>query len=237
MAAALLAVARDELRALAEAADRAASTCSASAPLAEALRAEVERELFLLETQQANLASLDDGAMQEEEEAFLRKVEALRASAGQALALLEEALGSQLLEASSSSLSAPAQLLPAREGEAEQDLHQRGVSACEGETDRDFLRRGVSAFEAETEQDYVPQGISARAGEAERDILRRGVSTCEAKQDCLRRSPSPPPSAWAQAAPSDAGAADAAAGAVWTGGGLDVEGRCVQKLHVAAQRH
>lgn len=91
LSAALLAETRDELETLAKAADRAAATCLASAPLAEALRSAVMRELAQIEIKQAAMASQPDGVS---DFSLHQRIIELRASAAQGLELLRGALES-----------------------------------------------------------------------------------------------------------------------------------------------
>jgi len=89
ISAALLAETREELDMLAKAADCAATTCLASAPLAEALRTAVMRELAQLEAKQATMSLQADPF---EEAALRQRISELRASAAQGLELLRGAL-------------------------------------------------------------------------------------------------------------------------------------------------
>lgn len=90
LSAALLAETREELERLAKAADRAAAACAASAPLAEALREAVMRELALITSSRADL---DDRALKQ-------RIDELRASAAQGLELLQGALNPAAAEES-----------------------------------------------------------------------------------------------------------------------------------------
>lgn len=94
----LLAHAREDLLALAQAAQQAAGACRASAPLAATLRGEAARELAMLEVLQSNAP--DDDSIQQ-------RVATLRASVAQALKLLREALACVAPQASGEPILEP----------------------------------------------------------------------------------------------------------------------------------